>query len=62
VKTVIADPRVLVNAGGIGSDLYGILSIAVGGLAFALVASAFYKLGGYSFLDHLKLSRSCGHT
>src|SRR5918996_6129476 len=62
VKTVIADPTVLVNAVGIRADLYRIVSITVGVLAFALVASVFYKFGGYSFLDHLKLSRSRGET
>lgn len=62
VKTVIADPTVLVNAVGIRDDLYRIVSITVGVLAFALVASAFYKIRGYSFLDHLKLSRSRGKT
>ena len=60
VKTVFADPKIVVNAAGIGNDLYRILFIAMGGLVFALVASAFYKLAGYSFLDHLKISRSCG--
>jgi hypothetical protein len=60
VKTVIADPTVLVNAVGIRDDLYRIVSVTVGVLAFALVASAFYKITGYSFLDHLKLSRSRG--
>jgi phosphoglycerol transferase MdoB-like AlkP superfamily enzyme len=62
LKMVIADPTVLVNAAGIGNDLYRILSITVGGLVFALAASAFYKLSGYSFLEHLKLSRSRGET
>jgi phosphoglycerol transferase MdoB-like AlkP superfamily enzyme len=62
VTTVIADPTVLVNAVGIRADLYRIASITVGVLAFALVASAFYKIGGYSFLDYLKLSRSRGET
>jgi hypothetical protein len=62
LKMVIADPTVLVNAAGIGNDLYRILSLTVGGLLFGLAAFAFYKLGGYSFLEHLKLSRSCGET
>jgi phosphoglycerol transferase MdoB-like AlkP superfamily enzyme len=62
VKTVIADPMVLVNAVGIRADLYRIVSITGGVLAFALVASALYKIGGYSFLDDLKLSRSRGET
>ncbi len=62
VKTVIADPTVLVNAVGIRDDLYRIVSITVGILAFTLVASVFYKIKGYSFLDHLKLSRSRGET
>ena len=62
VQTVIADPTVLVNAVGIRDDLYRIVSITVGVLAFALVASLFYKIRGYSFLDHLKLSRSRGET
>jgi phosphoglycerol transferase MdoB-like AlkP superfamily enzyme len=62
VKTVIADPTVLVNAVGIRDDLYRIVSITVGVLVFALVASAFYKIRGYSLLDHLKLSRSRGET
>jgi hypothetical protein len=58
VKTVIADPRIVVNAAGIGNDLYRILFITVGGLVVALVASAFYQLAGYSFLNHLKASPS----
>ena len=58
VKTVIADPRIVVNAAGIGNDLYRILLITMGGLVFAFVASAFYKLAGYSFLDPLKASQS----
>jgi phosphoglycerol transferase MdoB-like AlkP superfamily enzyme len=62
VKTVIADPTLLVNAVGIRDDLYRIVSIIVAVLVFALVASAFYKIKGYSFLDHLKLSRSRGET
>ena len=62
VKTVIADPTVLVNAIGIRDDLHNIVSITVGVLAFALVAAAVYKIRGYSFLDHLKLSRSRGET
>lgn len=58
VKTVIADPRIVINAAGIGNDLYRILFITVGGLLFALVAASLYKLAGYSFLDHLQVSRS----
>jgi Sulfatase len=58
VKMVIADPRIVVNAAGIGNDLYRILFITMGGLVVALVVSAFYKLAGYSFLDPLKASRS----
>ena len=58
VKTVIADPTIFVNAVGIRDDLYTIVSITAGVLIFGLVASAFYKIRGYSFLDHLKLSRS----
>jgi hypothetical protein len=37
VKTVIADPRIVVNAAGIGNDLYRILFITVGGLVVALL-------------------------
>jgi phosphoglycerol transferase MdoB-like AlkP superfamily enzyme len=62
VKTFIADPTVLVNAVGMRADLYRIVSITAGVLVFALVASAFYKIRGYSFLDHLKPSRSRGET
>jgi phosphoglycerol transferase MdoB-like AlkP superfamily enzyme len=58
VKAVLADPMVLVNAVGIRNDLDIILSIAFLLFAFALVASAFYKRNGYSFLDSLRLSRS----
>src|SRR5262245_9411062 len=58
VATVVADPTVLVNAVGIRGDLYRIVSIVVAVLAFVLVASALYRAGGYSFLGHLKLSRS----
>jgi phosphoglycerol transferase MdoB-like AlkP superfamily enzyme len=58
VKAAIADPTVLVNAVGIRDDLYGIVSITVGVLVFALVTSAFYKIRGYSLLDHLQLLRS----
>lgn len=58
VKTVIADPRIVINAAGIGNDLYRILFITVGGLLFALAAASLYKLAGYSFLDHLQVSRS----
>ena len=60
VKTVIADPRVFVNAVGIRDDLYRIASIIAGVLIVGLVASAFYKIRRYSFLDPLKLSRSHG--
>jgi hypothetical protein len=62
VKTVIADPTILVNAVGIRDDLYRIASITAGVLIFGLVASAFYKIRGYSFLDHLKVSRSPGEA
>jgi phosphoglycerol transferase MdoB-like AlkP superfamily enzyme len=62
VKTVIADPMILVNAIGIRDDLYRIASITAGVLIFGLVASAFYKIRGYSFLDRLKVSRSPGET
>ena len=62
VQTIIADPPVLVNAVGMRDDLYRIVSVTAGVLVFALVASAFYKIRGYSFLDHLKLSRSRGET
>ena len=54
VKTVIADPRIIINAAGIGNDLYRILFITMAGLVVALVASAFYKLAGCSFLHHRK--------
>ena len=54
MKTVIADPRIIINAAGIGNDLYRILFITMAGLVVALVASAFYKLAGYSFLHHRK--------
>ena len=60
VKTVIADPKILVNAVGIRDDLYRIAAITAGLFIFGVVASAFYKIRGYSFLDHLKLSRSRG--
>ena len=60
VKTVIADPTVLVNAIGVRDDLYKIVSITVGVLLFALVASAFCKSRGYSLPDPLKLVRSRG--
>src|ERR671919_138348 len=62
VRTVIADPAVFVNAVGIRDELNRIVSIAFGVVVFVLLASAFYKLRGYSFLDHLKLSRSRGKT
>jgi hypothetical protein len=58
VTTVVADPTVLVNAVGIRGDLYGIVSTVPAALAFVLVASALYRVGGYSFLGRLKLSRS----
>ena len=60
VKTIIADPGVLVNAIGIRDEVDRIIAIAFGVLAVVLLASAFYKRQGYSFLDHLKLSRSSG--
>lgn len=60
VKAVIADPSILVNAIGIRNDLYRIGSIAAGVLIFGLVASAFYKISAYSFLNRLKVSRSPG--
>jgi phosphoglycerol transferase MdoB-like AlkP superfamily enzyme len=62
VRTVIVDPAVFVNAVGIRDELDRTVSIAFGMLVFVLLASAFYKLRGYSFLDHLKLSRSRGET
>jgi phosphoglycerol transferase MdoB-like AlkP superfamily enzyme len=62
VQTVVADPTVLVNAVGIRDDLYRIVYIAAGVLAFCIVASAFCKIRGRSPLDHLKLSRSRGET
>jgi hypothetical protein len=62
VKTVIVDPTILVNAVGIRDDLYRIASITTGVLLFGLLASAFYKIRGYSFLDDLKVSRSPGET
>jgi hypothetical protein len=62
VKTVIANPIVLVDAVGIRNDLYRIVSIILGVLLFAFVASAFFKIRGYSFLGRLKLSRSRGET
>ena len=58
VKMFIADPWIVVNAAGIRNDLYRMLFIILGGLVFALAASAFYKFSGYSFLDHLKVSPS----
>ncbi len=60
VKTIITDPGVLVNAVGIRDEVDRIVAIAFGVLALMLLASAFYKRQGYSFLDHLKLSRSSG--
>jgi phosphoglycerol transferase MdoB-like AlkP superfamily enzyme len=62
VRTVIADPAVFVNAVGIRHELDRIVVIAFAALAFALLACAFYKLQGYSFLEHLKLSRARGQT
>lgn len=62
VRMVIADPAVFVNAVGIRDELNRIVSIAFGVLALVLLASAFYKLRGYSFLDRLKLSRSRDET
>lgn len=62
VRTVIADPAVFVNAVGIREELDRTVSIAFGVLVFVLLASAFYKLRGYFFLDHFKLSRSRGET
>jgi phosphoglycerol transferase MdoB-like AlkP superfamily enzyme len=62
VKSVIADPTVFVNAVGLGDDLYRIVSITVGGLVFALVAAALYKIRGYAFLPQLKLSRARGES
>src|SRR4029434_6413095 len=58
VTTVLAHPHVLVNAVGIRSDLYRIVSTVLAALAFVLVASALYSVGDYSFLGRLKLSRS----
>jgi len=60
VKTVIADPTVLVNAIGIREDLYKIVSITAGVVVVALVASAFCKSRGCSLPDPLKLVRSRG--
>jgi phosphoglycerol transferase MdoB-like AlkP superfamily enzyme len=62
VKTVIADPAVFVNAVGIRDELDRIVSIAFGAVVFVLLACAFYKRQGYSFLDHLKLARSRRET
>ena len=62
VKTVIADPAVIVNAVGIRDELDRVVAIAFGVLAFMLLASVFYKRQGYSFLDPLKLWRSRGET
>ena len=62
VETIIVDPTILVNAVGIRDDLYRISSITTGVLIFGLLASAFYKIRGYSFLDDLKVSRSPGET
>jgi phosphoglycerol transferase MdoB-like AlkP superfamily enzyme len=62
VRTLIADPGVLVNAIGIRSELDRIAAVAVGLLAFVLLASAFYKRQGYCFLDHLKRWRSRGEA
>ena len=45
VITVVADPTVLVNAVGIGGDLYGIVSTVLAALAFVLVASLFTGSG-----------------
>ena len=59
VKTVIADPSVIVNAAGIRDDLYRIVVITFGVLAFALVASAFYKLAVTLFWT---ISRPCDHA
>jgi phosphoglycerol transferase MdoB-like AlkP superfamily enzyme len=59
---IIADPAILVNAVGIRDDLYRIISITVGILVVGLIASLFYKMRGYSFLDHLQLSRSRAET
>ena len=62
VKTVIADPIVLVDALGMRDELYRIVSIIIGVLVFTFFASVFFKVMGYSFLDRLKLSRSRGET
>jgi phosphoglycerol transferase MdoB-like AlkP superfamily enzyme len=62
VRTFIADPAVLVNAVGIRDEVDRIVSLAYGVLAFVLLACAFYKLRGYSFLNHLKLSRAPGEA
>ena len=58
MKTIIADPAILVNAVGIRNDLYRMVSAMVGLLILALLARAFYKIRDYSFLDHLKLLQS----
>jgi phosphoglycerol transferase MdoB-like AlkP superfamily enzyme len=60
VKTVIADPVILVNALGIRNDLYRMVSATAGLLILALLAAAFYKIRNYSFLDHLKRLQSTG--
>ena len=62
VKAVIANPIVLVDAIGIRNELYRIASTIIGVLVLVFVASAFFKIRGYSFLDRLKLSRSRGET
>lgn len=58
VRTVIADPAIFVNAVGLRDELDRIVPIACGVLAVVVLACAFYKLRGYSFLEHLRLSRT----
>ena len=62
VKTVIADPMVLVNAVGIRDDVYRILSVTTGVFVFALVACAFHKTKRYFLLDDVQRSRPRAET
>jgi phosphoglycerol transferase MdoB-like AlkP superfamily enzyme len=62
VKTVMADPMVLVNAVGIRDDVYRILSVTAGVLVFVVVACVLYKIYRYFLLDEVQLSRSRAET
>jgi phosphoglycerol transferase MdoB-like AlkP superfamily enzyme len=44
IKTVIADPAIVINAAGIRDDLYRIVYITAGLLGLALIVSAFHRI------------------